>query len=227
MGEGFFGLDIIVFALIAGFLVYRLRSVLGRRHGEERPRPNPFAIDRGAEGVPDNVIPMPDRGRGGVDSSATDQDQAFSLAAGLARVKAADPGFEEKSFLQGARGAFSMIVGAYAGGDTGVLRPLLSDPVYESFAAEIQRRVAAGERHETTIERVKDADVLEAGVDGRMALVTVKFVSDQVMTTHGPDGKLIDGDPDRLLENIDIWTFARDTRGGNPNWSLVETRIPN
>ena len=221
------GLDIIVFAMIAGFLVYRLRSVLGRRTGEERQRPNPFVADPSPQALPDNVIPLPDRGRPVLDSGESEPDQPFSLATGLAQVRAADPAFEEKSFLQGARGAFAMIVGAYAQGDTGVLRPLLSDDVYDSFAAEIRRRLAAGEKHETKIERIKDADVLEARVDGRMALVTVKFVSDQIIVTYGANGALLDGDPDRLLEIIDIWTFARNTRARDPNWSLVETRTPN
>ncbi|MEI6558528.1 MAG: Tim44/TimA family putative adaptor protein [Rhodospirillaceae bacterium] len=227
MGEGFYFLDIVVFAMIAGFLVYRLRSVLGRRSGEERQRPNPFAVDQAGTALPDNVIPLPDRGRAVADSSLPQTDEPFSLAAGLAQVKAADPGFEEKHFLEGARGAFQMIVGAYAEGDTAALRPLLRDDVYDSFAAEIRRRGAAGEKHETGIQRIKEADVLEARVDGRTALVTVKIVSDQIIVIYGADGALLDGDPDRLLEIVDIWTFARNTRSRDPNWSLIETRTPN
>ena len=227
MGEGFFFLDVIVFAMIAGFLVYRLRSVLGRRTGEERQRPNPFAVDQSGQPLPDNVIQLPDRGRPAADSSAPAEDQPFSLAAGLAQIKAADPSFEEKPFLQGAGAAFSMIVGAYAKGDTAALRPLLSDEVYDSFAAEIRRRLAAGEKHETTIERLKELDVIEARVDGRTALVTVKIVSDQIIVTYGAEGAVLDGDPDRLLEIVDIWTFARNPRARDPNWSLDETRTPN
>jgi len=227
MGEGFYFLDIIVFAMIAGFLVYRLRSVLGRRHGEERQRTNPFAVDQAGQALPDNVIPLPDRGRTPVDSSPPAPDEPFSLATGLAQIKGVDPSFDEKAFLQGARAAFGMIVGAYAQGDTATLRPLLSDDVYDSFAAEIRRRLAAGEKHETRIERIKDADVIEARVDGRTARVTVKFASDQIIVSRGADGTVLDGDPDRLMEIIDIWTFARNPRARDPNWALVETRIPN
>ena len=221
------GLDIIVFALIAGFLVYRLRSVLGRRTGEERQRPNPFVLDQSGQPLPDNVIAMPDRGRPLPDSGPVQPEEPFSLAVGLAQIKSVDPSFDEKAFIQGARGAFAMIVGAYAEGETAILRPLLSDDVYDSFAAEIRRRVAAGEKHVTKIERIKDADVIEARVDGRTALVTIKFVSDQVVVVYAADGKVLDGDPDRLVEIADIWTFARNTRSRDPNWSLVETRIPN
>ncbi len=220
-------MDILIFAMIAGFLVYRLRSVLGRRHGEERQRPNPFAIDRSGAVQPDNVVSLADRGRPVPDSGSGLPDQPFSLAAGLAQIKAADPGFDEKSFIQGARSAFSMIVESYARGDTAVLRPLLSDGVYDSFSAEIRRRIAAGEMHETSIERIKEADLLEARVDGRMAQITVKFVSEQVIVTRAADGSVLDGDPDRLLEIVDIWTFARSPRARDPNWLLVETRTPN
>ena len=99
MGEGFYFVEILVFALFAGFLVYRLRSVLGRRHGEERQRPNPFAVDRPGPAVPDNVIPLPERGRPAEAKEAA--TEPFSLAAGLAQIKDVDPGFDEKHFVQG------------------------------------------------------------------------------------------------------------------------------
>lgn len=225
MGEGFYFVDIIVFALIAGFLVYRLYSVLGRRTGEERQRPNPFGPARGGPPMPDNVIPMPDRSRP-VDSVSTD-DEPFSLSAGLGQIRGADPSFEEKRFLQGVRAAFPMIVDAYAQGNTGALRPLLSDDVYDSFAREIRRRQDAAEQHETRIERIRDVDLLEARLDGRTALVTAKIVSDQVNVTRDAAGQVIDGDADRVFEVTDIWTFARNTRASDPNWQLIETRTPN
>ena len=225
LSEGFFFVDIIVFALIAGFLVYRLYSVLGRRTGEERPRPRPFGADRPGSDVPDNVIPLPERGR---TSEANDKgEQPFSLAAGLAQIRTADPTFDEKLFLQGAHSAFEIIVKGYADGDTAVLRPLLSDDVYDSFATEIRRRVAAGEKHETTIERVRDIEILEAKADGRTAVVTVKIVTDQANVTYDASGAVLEGDADRMFEVTDIWTFARNTRARDPNWALVETRTPN
>jgi predicted lipid-binding transport protein (Tim44 family) len=225
MGEGFYFVDIIVFALIAGFLVYRLRSVLGQRSGEERQRPNPYAVDREGQPATDNVIPMPDRSRSAAAPAAV--EEPFSLSAGIAQIRTADAGFDEKRFIQGAGGAFEMIVKAYAAGDTAVLRPLVSDDVYDSFAAEIRRRVAAGEAHETAIDRIRSVELLEARLEGRTAVVTVKIVSDQMNVTRNAAGAIIDGDPSRLLEVTDIWTFARNTRSKDPNWSLVETRTPN
>jgi predicted lipid-binding transport protein (Tim44 family) len=225
MGEGFYYVDIIVFALIAGFLVYRLRSVLGQRSGEERQRPNPFATDANNQAPRDNVIPMPDRSR--VVTPAVPVDEPFSLSAGIVQIQTADPSFEEKRFIQGAGAAFEIIVNAYATGDTATLRPLVSDDVYDSFSGEIRRRVAAGDSHETHIERIRTVELLEARLDGRNAVVTVKIVSDQMNVTRNAAGVILDGDPNRLLEVTDIWTFARNTRLKDPNWLLVETRTSN
>jgi len=245
MGDGFYFIDILIFAMIAAFLVYRLRSVLGRRTGEERQRPNPFAAPRPGQARDpdaDKVIPMPDRGpgdRGGAPdppapppavpaaAPAATSNEPASLAAGLAQVHAADPSFEEKSFLQGATAAFEMIVTAFAKGDTPTLRPLLSDDVHDSFAGAIRERASRGETLETRIERLRDADLIEARVDGRTALITIKFVSDQINATRDAQGTVLDGHADHAQEVVDIWTFARNTRSRNPNWTLVETRVPN
>lgn len=221
MGDGFVFIEIVIFAMIAAFLVYRLRSVLGRRTGEEQQRPNPFTPRAGA---PDNVVPLPERGRPAASGAAPAADEPVSLAAALAQIKGADPGFDEKHFLQGARGAFQMIVEAFAKGDTATLRPLLSDEVYENFARAVRDRQAAGETLETRIDRIVDADVVEARLDGRTALVTVKFVSEQMNVVRDRAGAVVDGDPDAAVEATDVWTFARNTRARDPNWSLVETR---
>ncbi|HEY0835405.1 MAG TPA: Tim44/TimA family putative adaptor protein [Azospirillum sp.] len=224
MGEGFVFIEIVIFAMIAAFLVYRLRSVLGRRNGEERPRPNPFTPPATAAGKPDNVVPLPGRDRVEAQPSP---DEPMSLAAAIAQIRGADPSFDEKHFLQGARAAFQMVVETFAQGDTATLRPLLADDVYDSFARAIHDRQKAGETLETRIERVRDADVIEARLEGRTAFVTVKFVSDQMNVTRDAQGAVVDGNPDEVVEVVDIWTFARNTRSNNPNWSLVETRTPN
>jgi len=220
MGDGFVFIEIVIFAMIAAFLVYRLRSVLGRRTGEEQQRPNPFTP---RPNIPDNVVPMPGRDRP-APNGAPAADEPVSLAAALAQIKGADPSFDEKYFLQGASGAFQMIVEAFAKGDTAVLRPLLANEVYENFARAIRERQAAGETLETRIERITDADVVEARLDGRTALVTVKFVSEQMNVVRNTAGEVVDGDPDAVVEATDVWTFARNTRARDPNWSLVETR---
>jgi predicted lipid-binding transport protein (Tim44 family) len=228
MGGDFHVGSIIFFAIVALFLVFRLRGVLGRRTGQERYR-DPFAQ---RSGPPPASAPMPSappEGRGPViEGTATPvaEPAHVPLAAGLARVKAADRSFDENGFLKGARGAFEIIVNAFAAGDTAALKPLLSADVYRSFTEAIQQRQAAKETHETNLVTVKDCDLVEAGVEGNTAFVTVKFVSDQVNVTRAADGTAIDGDPDRVVEKTDFWTFSRDTRSRDPNWQLVATRSP-
>ena len=105
-------------------------------------------------------------------------------------------------------------------------RQVLSDDVYDNFAAAIRSRQISGETLETTVNAIRDADVTEARMDGRTAFVTVTFISEQINVTRDKDGNIVDGDPDQPLEVVDIWTFARNTRSRNPNWTLIETRVP-
>lgn len=232
MGDGFVFIEIVIFAMIAAFLVYRLRSVLGRRTGEERQRSNPFTSAPGAA-KPDNVVPLPERNRTRPDvapgaapgADVVLSDEPLSLAASIDQIRAADPNFDEKHFLEGSKAAFAMIVDAFARGDTATLRPLLADDVYDSFAQVIRDRQAAGEQHEARIEQVREAEVVEAKLDaGRTARVTVRLVSDQVNVVRDRNGAVVDGDPKALVENTDVWTFARNLRSRDPNWALVEVR---
>lgn len=226
MGEEFVFIEIVVFAMIAAFLVYRLRSVLGRRNGEERPRPNPFT-PHPPQAVADNVVPMPERARAAVTPAPVASDEPQSLSALLERVAAADPAFDEKRFLGGARGAFQMIVEGYSKGDTQVLRPLLADDVFASFSRAIAQRQQAGEVMEAHIERIKEAEIVQARLEGFDATLTVRFVSEQLIARRDAEGRVIEGDPAHPVEVTDLWSFRRDIRARDPAWILVETRTPN
>lgn len=212
--------DIILFAMVAAFLILRLRSVLGRRTGHER-RPDSF-LRRAEPPAGDKVVSLGNRVAAAPAPLVT-APPADAVAAGLERIRAADPGFDPAQFLEGARGAFDLIVAAFAAGDKAQLRPLLSDEVYRPFAAAIDEHGAAGETLETRIQQIKAIDILEAGLAGRTARVTVKFVSDQINVLRAHDGSIVDGDPDHPIEKTDYWTFARDSRSPNPNWVLVTT----
>jgi predicted lipid-binding transport protein (Tim44 family) len=229
MGGDFNLIQILIFAAVAAFLIYRLRSVLGRRTGHERHRRNPFTPageqGQGEQRAPDNVVHLPERGRGEEGELSTEAPP--SLAAGLTQVRIADPGFDAGSFTHGSKRAFAMIVEAFAKGDTGTLRPLLSDDLFDEFSGEIRRRAAEGEVHETHLVNMKSADILEARMEGRTALVTVKFVTDQINVIRDDQDNVLEGDPEAVHELTDIWTFARNTRASDPNWTLVETRTPN
>lgn len=227
MGDGLAFFDIVFFALVAGFLILRLRSVLGRRTGNEnRERWTPRLPQRapakpgshGAAGdrpLPDNVTALPGREPVIVGGSPLD--------AALTQIRLADPSFDPPRFAEGAKAAFEMIVTAFAQGDTGTLRPLLADDVYENFAAAIKGRQDAKQTLETTLIGIKSAEVIEARMEGRTAYVTVKFVSEQVNVTRNAAGEVVDGDANRVAAVTDIWTFARNTRASDPNWALVQT----
>jgi len=212
--------DIILFAMVAAFLVLRLRSVLGRRTGNERRRD---PIVRRAEPTGDKVIAFGQRPNGAAPPPATTEPPGDAVAAGLARIHDADPSFDPPQFLEGARAAFGMIVAAFAEGDKDKLRPLLSDEVYRPFCTAIDERSAAHETLESRILALKQIDISEAELDGRAARVTLKIVSDQINVVRAHDGSIVDGDPEHAIEKTDFWTFARDTRSADPNWALVAT----
>jgi len=219
MSDSLHLLDIVFFAMVAAFLVFRLRGVLGKRTGTERP-PQPLDGRKPAEVKnADNVIDISNGRKPGAKP-----DTAFGDI-GLGAIHAADRSFSPETFLEGARAAFSMIVTAYAEGDTGALRSLLSDEVYRNFAGAIEARNRAGERLDTQLHGVAAA-VAGAGLDGTVAYVTVRFVSHQVNVRRDADDHVIDGDATQPVEVVDQWTFRRDTRSPNPNWQLVATSSP-
>lgn len=229
MSDGFAYLDILFFAMVAAFIAFRLRGVLGRRTGhEQRRRPGgPVARPTTAARTNDNVVPMPERPgapttaaeeRGGI-ADVTDP----ALKAGLTQVRLSDQSFDLDQFLQGSRAAFAMIVEAFAKGDKAGLRPLLADAVYGEFARAIEDRERRGHVHATELVAVRTAEVTSAGMRGSHARIQVRFVSEQINVTRDAQGEVVDGDPRRIAEVVDAWTFERDTRSRDPNWELVET----
>jgi predicted lipid-binding transport protein (Tim44 family) len=233
MGSGFQFIDIIFFALVAVFVILRLRSVLGRRTGHEQrdaAKPLPRTVERlppqgtgagdgPAEQGTDNVIRLP--GKDGREIAAD-----TPLGAGLTQIKLADPRFDAGDFQEKAKAAFDYIVMAFAAGDAQKLKPLLSKDVFEGFAAAIKAREEKGHTLATTLVRIKDAELVEAGMNGRNASVTVRYVTEQINVTRDREGKVVDGDPDRITEAVDIWTYERNTRAADPNWTLVATETP-
>ncbi len=229
MGDGF-PIDIILFAMVAAFIVLRLRSVLGRRTGHERQRPDRFSSGsqprsqdkNGDKDGPDKVVHLHDRRA----EPAAGAETETPLVAALNEIQAADPRFDPDEFVAGARAAFEFIVETFAEGNAGKLRPLLSDEVYDNFASAIEARKQAGETLETTIIGIKKMDLLEAGIEDGTAFVSVKFDTEQINVTLNEAGDVVDGDADHITRVVDIWTFGRDTRSRDPNWQLVRTETP-
>jgi predicted lipid-binding transport protein (Tim44 family) len=234
MGDSSFQFfDIIFFAMVAAFLVLRLRSVLGKRTGTENPerwRPRPPVAPRSDQPArPDNVTPLPPRnGAPPAELPApVAATPATPLEAGVTQIKLADPSFDPRGFVVGAKQAFEMIVGAFAQGDSAALRPLLSDEVYDNFVSDIRRRQQAKQTLETTLVGIKSAEIIEAKMDGRSAVVTMKFVTEQINVTRDAAGQTVDGDPSHVMTVVDVWTFSRNTRSRDPNWQLVATATQN
>lgn len=229
MNDGFQFLDIIFFAMIAAFLVLRLRSVLGRRDNNQ-PRQRDDQLPREHDTETDgNVIDITDRStRVDQDNEAPDEDLSNDpIRAGLAEIQAADDSFDSREFVGGSRSAFEMIVNAFAISDTSTLKTMLSEDVLKNFEDALQQRMVAQETLETTVIGIKSADIIEAVMKNKMAVITVKFVSEQVNVTRDTEGHVVDGDPNQVTDVTDIWTFARSVRSRNPNWKLIETRSPN
>ena len=220
--------EIILLAMVAGFLVLRLRSVLGRRQGFERPpradgRPAGYdprgARPAAADGAMEDAAPPVPAASG---ARRVIPDRRTPAGQALARIAGVDASFDPSRFLDGAEAAFRMIVQAFAAGDRGTLRSLLSDDAYAGFAKVLDAREAAGERQLTELRAVNEVGIEAADLRGTVADVTVRFVTDQINMTTGRDGDVVSGS-DAVTELTDLWTFQRDLTSADPTWKLVGT----
>jgi predicted lipid-binding transport protein (Tim44 family) len=223
MGEFQQYFDIILFAMVAVFLVLRLRSVLGRRTGNERRRDLFVRPTRPAPGPAAEKVPA--LGETGTTAAETPIAAApvNAVTEGLNSIRRADPSFDPQQFLEGARAAFEIVVSGFAAGEKATLQPLLSADVFRQFDTAIDERTAAKETLETRIVRLDEAEITEAELVRRTAQITVKLVSEQINVTRAMDGSIVDGDPEHPTQKTDYWTFARDTRSADPNWVLIAT----
>lgn len=205
MSNSFAYIDIILFAMLAAFIAYKLRSVLGRKTGNERRRTPPVAGP--AKPTPPVAAPVEPADETGLP--------------GLRDLRRADPEFDPTSFLEGARTAFGMILDAFGKGDRAALESLVERDVFESFVQAIDAREAAGEAHGATLLSIEDAKIVGIRLDGTVARVTVEFTSRQNDPSAADPAAQAADEP-----VIDVWTFVRDTRSADPNWRLAETRSP-
>ena len=228
-----FDIYTIIFLALAVFIFLRLRSVLGQRTGRERPPYDPYSA-RDAVRTPanDKVVTLPARnadvtvpteGAAPRDRWKGIAEAGSPTAAGLDAIVAADHDFDPTQFLAGARGAYEMIVTAYAEGDRKALRSLLSRDVYEGFEAAISEREKRNEKAETRFVSIDQADIVGAELRGRSAQVTVSFVSKLVSVTRDRNDAVVEGNPEAVSDVTDVWTFARDVSSRDPNWKLVAT----
>ncbi len=215
MGATGFPVSLVLFAMIAVFLVLRLRGILGRRTGFERVAVPPGRVVPGAGPVIEgHAEPIPGR---------PVPDPASPTGLVLARIAAADRRFEPRAFLHGAENAFRLIVAAFAQGDRAALQPLLGPSIYAGFDQAIAAREQAGETQQTEIKAIPTATIEQANLSGTLASIAVRFVSDQVTQTLGHDGKPVSG-TEAVTEIADLWTFERDLAQPGPAWHLTDAR---
>ena len=228
---------ITIIALVVALAVFvQLRNVLGKRTGHERPPFDPYArrkaddadggeiVEGARDEGDDRVVTLPRREE---DDPYREIDRVAPKSSevnrGLRAIRDADPDFSPRSFLDGAKQAYEMVVTAFAEGDRDTLRMLLAPDVYEGFEAAITAREAAGHRVEQTFVGIDEAAIETAAVREREAFVAVRVVSQLIQATLDGEGEVVDGDPETVSEVRDVWTFARDVDSPDPNWKLVAT----
>jgi len=238
-----FDIYTLLFLVLAVVIFIRLRNVLGRRTGNERQPFDPYTTPDQKRPQPpktnEPVVALP-RGRSAPLPEATGPSvediearlgshapKDSPLARSLTQLMRADPSFDPNQFLDGAKTAYEMIVMSFAEGDEASLKNLLSAEVFEGFENAIRERETRGEKVESNLVGINKADIIESDVKKNTAYVTVKFVSELISVTRDAEGEVVEGDPKKVREVTDIWTFARDISSKNPNWKLVATESAN
>jgi predicted lipid-binding transport protein (Tim44 family) len=241
------GFDLIIFAVLAVFLGWKLYTVLGRRTGNERSI-DPFVTKPGAapNGTPNSepagraprleapanedtpgreerpVLPREQRQLEAIITQAPE-----TARKGLEAIRAADPDFDAVSFLAGSKIAFDMILSAFAAGDANGLKPLLAPEVMQQFGAAITDRQRRNQTLKTTLVGIIALELMDAEMKGPDARVKVKFTSQQVNVTQDSEGRIVEGHPNEVATITDVWTFSRPVTARDPNWVLVGTESPN
>ncbi len=213
-------IEIIILAMIAAFLGLRLYSVLGRR-AEHEEESVPQRVDPAAKKPQDqqapSVVPMPQQNKVELDGLMP------AVERGVRDIASADSNFDIAAFMEGAKGAYEMVLEAYWSGDREALADLCDDDVYEGFISAIDAREKAGETLENKLIRVEETRVHSASLENKFARVAVLFVSDIAAVTRDKDGNVIAGSLDDAIESRDVWTFSRNVTSRDPNWMLDET----
>ncbi|WP_394729853.1 Tim44/TimA family putative adaptor protein [Altererythrobacter sp. GH1-8] len=213
--------EIVILAMIAAFLGLRLYSVLGRRaEHEEESIPHRFDAgdeDRKGEAVPNVAQLRP--------AQPVQQLEGMlpAVERGVRAIAAADSRFDILGFLEGAKGAYGMVLEAFWTGDKETLRELCDSDVYASFSGAIDAREAAGHTLDNKLIRIEDYKIMGAELDGRTARISVLFVADIAAVTRDADGNVVAGSLDDAVESRDVWTFSRDVKSSTPDWILDET----
>jgi predicted lipid-binding transport protein (Tim44 family) len=219
-------IELLILFAIAAFVLFRLKSVIGTRTGFEAP---PEQLRRGGGPRP---VPGDSGAPAEIDEDETDLDRPLpqGAAEALAEIRAAEPGFNLQQFLDGARGAYEMILMAYESGDRDTLKGLLAPDVYAAFEGVIAQREAQGLSVEARFVGVRDTRIEAVAVDrtggdkaGGEADITLRFVGEMITAVRDAENRVVEGDPNEVRRQTDVWTFSRKLGARDPNWLLSAT----
>lgn len=210
---------IVILALVALFIGFRLYSVLGERTGhEQQPILKPAESDaRTAPPVAQPPVAQPAPPETG--------DLAFVPTAGpgVRAILAADSAFDVARFLEGAKSAYRLVLEAFWKGDLDVLRSHVDDHVYDAFKLAVDQRASEGLTLDNRLVVIEQAVIAEAILERGAAVITVRFEADIAAVTRNSEGQVVAGSLSDAVQTRDLWTFRRDTNSRDPNWQLIET----
>lgn len=223
--------ELIVYALVAAGLIFWLRSILGTRSQDEMDRPAP-RLELGDDGKVINLDAPDDKSSDNLnlieELAATPKGNMSivgpAVVPGLIEIAKADRSFNVYTFLQATQDAFVYVVESFAEGDRETLEDLLSPEVYKAFDGAISAREKAGETMITEIRSIQKAEITEARLDGKDAVVTVRFFAEEMSVTKDAEQNVIVGHPDKTTTMRDLWVFSRNIKSRDPRWLVIETR---
>ncbi|MCM8557071.1 Tim44/TimA family putative adaptor protein [Sphingomicrobium sediminis] len=210
---------LVILALIALFIGLRLFSVLGERTGHEQSLAKPAS-------EPDARVTTPETETQPTQGTAFDESSMAYLplaGPGVRALLAADPGFDVSRFIEGAEGAYCMILEAFWKGDLDEVREFLDADVYDAFASAVTARKEQGLTLDNRLVNIDRTLIVGAKLDKMIAELTVRFEADIAAITRNEAGEIVAGAMDDAVQTRDRWTFRRDIGSGDPNWTLVET----
>lgn len=227
-------IDLIVYGVVAAGLIVWLRGVLGTRHGDEREPPSIRLTEDGkivhldqlnsADARADKKVHAADLIAELYDNPTDALSIERGAKDGLLEITRADKTFDVKDFLAKTQDVFAIVVEAFAEGDRETLKALLVEDVYQAFEAALTAREEAGETMATDIHAVRQAIVLEAGLDKSVARIAIRFTAEETTVTRDQTGEIIAGHPDKVSDVHDIWVFGRHIKSSDPRWLVYETR---
>jgi len=221
----FLTLDLIFFVLVAAFLIIRLRSVLGRRTGNEKKSKDIFIYQDTTLNVEKKIVDENQSKKDKIHGKLSkNKEDNLKNSTTLEKIYYFDRNFSPKKFLSGAKTAFQMIIESYTKGNINKIKYLLGASVFSIFSREIKSRARKKHVLEHTLISIKSAGIEKINVKYSIADIVVKFVSEQVNLLKNKKGKILKGDGEFIENHTNYWTFSKDMKSSNPNWKLVATK---